>query len=42
VVITNILFDAELGVIVTDNVFEPVTNEVDDVVLSVPSVAVIT
>jgi hypothetical protein len=37
--ITNILLDAEEGVIVTDNVFEAVTNEVDDVLLCVESVA---
>jgi hypothetical protein len=35
----NILFEAEDGVIVTDNVFEPVTNDVDVVFLEVESVA---
>jgi hypothetical protein len=40
--ITKILLLAEAGVIETDKVFEPVTNEDDDVVLEVESVAVTT
>ena len=40
--ITNILLEADEGVIETDKVFDAVTNEADVVLLVVESVAVIT